>query len=91
MKYVPFNRHLLLEECERDEETSVSQVLVPDDYKVVKDFGTYRIVAKSSDCATVFSLGARVVVEESMVRKVPTEEGDKFITSQNYVLLYEQM
>lgn len=89
MKYVPFNRHLLLEECRENEETSVSKVLVPSDYKVAKDFGTYRIVGKSLDCAPVFSIGARVVVEESMVRKLPVEEEGKYIVSQNYVLLYE--
>ena len=89
MRYTPFNRHLVLEECDIGEKTSVSKVLVPDDYKDVKDYGTYRIMGKSLDCSPVFALGARVVVEESMVRSVELGNEKIFLIPENFVLLYE--
>ena len=89
MKYIPFNRHLVLEEHDTNEETSVSKVLVPDDYKSIKDHGIYRIVGKSLDCSPVFATGARVVVEESMVRAIEMGAEKIFLIPENFVLLYE--
>jgi len=89
VKYTPFNRHLVLEECNTNEETSVSKVLVPDDYKSIKDYGTYRLVGKSLDCSSVFTIGARVVVEESMVRSIELGTEQIFLIPENFVLLYE--
>jgi len=89
VKYTPFNRHLVLEECGANEETSIPKVLVPDDYKSIKDHGIYRIVGMSLDCSTVFATGARVVVEESMVRTIDLGTEKTFLISENFVLLYE--
>ncbi len=89
MKYSPFNRHLMLEECEANEEAPISKVLVPDDYKAVKDFGTYRVVGKSMDCSPVFAVNSRVIVEESMVRSVSLGDKKIFIIPENFVVLYE--
>jgi len=68
MKYVPLNRHLLLEDVESDAQSA--GVLLPDDYKIIKNFGIYRVVDFSLDCDTFFEAGEVVVVEENMVRQV---------------------
>jgi len=88
-KYTPFNRHLLLEGDETNETNFDSKVLVPDDFKIVKDFGAYRIVGRSLDCSSVFAIGTRVVVEESMVRTVDIDGVKYFIISENFIVLYE--
>ena len=86
MKYVPLNRHLLLEDMEST--TEGSPVLVPDDYKVIKNFGTYRVVDFSLDCDTFFDAGEAVVVEENMVREVEIDAAKKYyVITENLVVL----
>ena len=48
MRYIPLNRHVLLEDADISDKGS-SQVLVPEDYKVIKNFGTYRVVESAID------------------------------------------
>jgi hypothetical protein len=67
-RYKPFNRHLLLAKVTEDEKTTKATVLIPDDYKVVEDFGTYRVVSRATDCSPSFRTDCKVVVEETMVR-----------------------
>ena len=86
MKYVPLNRHILLEDVESTEK-SVS-VLVPDDYKIIKNFGIYRVVDFSVDCDTFFEAGEVVVVEENMVREVELDTDKKYyVITENLVVL----
>jgi len=88
-KYTPFNRHMLLERDETSETNFNSKVLVPDDFKIAKDFGTYRIMGRSLDCSPIFTIGTRVVVEESMVRTVDLDGVKYFLISENFIVLYE--
>jgi len=87
LRYVPLNRHLLLEDVDLAEK-SPSPVLVPDEYKVVRNFGIYSIVEAAIDCDTFFQNGEMVVVEESMVREVELP-GDKkyYVLPENLVIL----
>ena len=87
LRYVPLNRHVLLEDADLREEGSPT-VLVPDDYKVIKNFGTYRVVESAIDCDIYFQDGELVVVEENMVREVEVP-GDKryYILPENLVIL----
>jgi len=86
MKYVPLNRHLLLEDVERPEKSA--GVLVPDDYKIIKNFGIYRVVDFSVDCNTFFEAGETVVVEENMVREVELDTDKKYyVITENLVVL----
>ena len=86
MKYVPLNRHLLLEDVENTEKSA--GVLVPDDYKIIKNFGIYRVVDFSLDCDTFFEAGEDVVVEENMVREVELDTEKKYyVITENLVVL----
>tara|TARA_R110000824_G_scaffold58132_3_gene157466 strand:+ start:3863 stop:4144 length:282 start_codon:yes stop_codon:yes gene_type:complete len=86
MKYVPLNRHLLLEDVETTDPSA--SVLVPDDYKIIKDFGTYRVVDSSLDCDAFFEPGEVVVVEENMVRPVELDSRQKYyVITENLVVL----
>ena len=86
MKYVPLNRHLLLEDVESDAQSA--GVLLPDDYKIIKNFGIYRVVDFSLDCDTFFEAGEVVVVEENMVRQVELGTDKKYyVITENLVVL----
>jgi len=88
LHYIPLNRHLLLEDVEEPEEVGKSKVLVPEEYKVVKKFGTYRVVESAPDCNTRFKNGGLVIVEEGMVREIEIH-GDKkyYVLPENLVVL----
>lgn len=86
IKYIPLNRHVLLEDVELSEKGS-SAVLTPDDYKVIKDFGTYRVSEAAIDCNIYFQPGELVVVEENMVREVELEGEKYYVIPENLVVL----
>ena len=86
----PLNRHLVLEEIElKEEKQEDSLVLVPDDYKLQKQslYGVYKVIAKAPDCERVGEslVGCRVVVDESMVQKIPLGEEKYYLILENYV------
>ena len=87
MKYIPMNRHLLLEDAKEPSKEG-SQVLVPDDYRVIKNFGTYRVVESALDCDNYFDGGELVVAVENMVQEVELP-GDKkyYVIPENLVVL----
>jgi hypothetical protein len=87
MKYIPLNKYVLLGDIE-DSQATDTKVLVPDDYKVVKNFGTYRVVDFSMDCDTYFEPGEEVIVEENMVREVELSKDTKhYVVPENLVIL----
>jgi hypothetical protein len=90
-RYKPFNRHLLLAKVTEDEKTTKATVLIPDDYKVVEDFGTYRVVSRATDCSPSFRTDCKVVVEETMVRSVKLRGETFYLVPENYVVLFEQV
>ncbi|MAF79930.1 hypothetical protein CL629_02530 [bacterium] len=86
-RFMPLNKYVLLEGAEKKEE-SQSPVLVPEDYKVVRDFGMYRIVESSSRCENYFTAGQLVVVEENMLREVDLGENKKYyVIPENLIVL----
>lgn len=88
LHYIPLNRHLLLEDVDDPEEEGKSKVLVPEEYKIVKKFGTYRVVESAPDCNTRFNSGGLVVVEEGMVREVDIPGKKKYyVLPENLVVL----
>tara|TARA_R110000824_G_scaffold80195_1_gene201859 strand:- start:223 stop:549 length:327 start_codon:yes stop_codon:yes gene_type:complete len=86
IKYIPLNRHVLLEDVELEDKGS-SPVLTPDDYKIIKDFGTYRVSESAIDCSIYFQPGELVVVEENMVREVELSGEKYYIIPENLVVL----
>ncbi len=87
LRYIPLNRHVLLEDADLTDK-GASPVLVPEDYKVIKNFGTYRVVESAIDCDIYFQNGELVIVEENMVREVEVP-GDKryYVLPENLVVL----
>ena len=90
MSLNPMNRHLLVEEVRtktKEEEANESLVLVPDDYKVSSQFGSYKVLKCAKDCEKIGEafVGRKVVVENSMVQKVPLEGKTYYLVLENYV------
>jgi len=85
MKITPKNRHLLVELIE-DEQESKPAVLLPEDYKPMKEFTTARILAVHHSVADDFSEGNLVVAESQMFRKLTIEDEEYYLLQANYAL-----
>jgi len=87
IRFLPLNKYVLLEDAEKKEQ-SQSPVLVPEDYKVAKDFGVYRIVESSLRCENHFTVGQLVVVEENMIREVDLGDDKRYyVIPENLIIL----
>ncbi len=85
MKVIPKNRHLLVELVE-DEQESKPAVLLPDDYKPMKEFTTARVLAVHSSVADEFSEGNHVIAESQMFRKLTIDDKEYYLLQANYAL-----
>jgi len=85
--FVPLNRHVLLEDVEPTEK-EISPVLIPEDYKMVKEFGIYRVIESALNCENYFPQGQLVVVEENMLRQIDLGTNKKYyIIPENLIVL----
>ena len=85
MKIVPKNRHLLVELVE-DEQESKPAVLLPDDYKPVKEFTTAKVLAVHPSVSEDFTEGNHVVAESQMFRKLTIDDKEYYLLQANYAL-----
>jgi co-chaperonin GroES (HSP10) len=85
MKIIPKNRHLLVELIE-DEQEDKSAVLLPDDYKPMKEFTTAKVVAVHSSVSDDFTEGSLVVAESQMFKKVTIGDEEHYLLQANYAL-----
>ena len=85
MKVIPKNRHLLVELVE-DEQESKPAVLLPDDYKPMKEFTVAKVLAVHDSVSEDFSEGNRVVAESQMFRKLTIGDEEYYLLQANYAL-----
>ena len=88
-KYKPLNRHLLVQEEDLDKDSSSQpRVLLPNDYKLARNFGTYRVLEIADDCKNTFEKGELIMVEENMVRHIDVDKSNTLFTvAENYVVV----
>jgi co-chaperonin GroES (HSP10) len=85
MNVSPKNRHLLVELVE-DEQEERPAVLLPDDYKPMKEFSIAKVLAVHKSVGDEFSVGNHIVAESNMLRKVDIEGEEHYLLQANYVL-----
>tara|TARA_Y100000593_G_scaffold4019_1_gene7910 strand:- start:43332 stop:43604 length:273 start_codon:yes stop_codon:yes gene_type:complete len=85
MNVSPKNRHLLVELVE-DEQEDKPAVLLPDDYKPMKEFSIAKVLAVHKSVEDEFSVGNHIVAESNMLRKVDIEGEEHYLLQANYVL-----
>ena len=87
MKFVPFNRHLLVSPLEEETQENESVVVLPTDYvKPSSPYLTCEVLETSGDCSIEgIGSGDRVVVEKRMLHKVEVESETFYLVLENYV------
>ena len=85
-KFTPFNRHILIDIIEEEEQEAEHSFLLPDDYKkqkspyvlcMVKDF--------SCDCKIDIRTGISVIVQRSMIETIEITGKTYYLVLENYV------
>ena len=83
----PRNRHLLVEILPEEDEQEKSAVLLPDNYRPVKNLHVaVRLLEKAPDCKIRCSHGSVLIVENSMLNEISYNEHIFYLVLENYVL-----
>ena len=87
MSFIPFNRHLLVQPLEEEEEEELSVVVLPTDYaKPVSPYLLCEVIETAGDCSIqALNSGDNVVVERRMLHKVDVEGETFYLVLENYV------
>ena len=83
----PRNRHLLVELLPEEDEQEGSAVLLPDNYRPVKNqHVAVKLLEKAPDCKILCSRGSVLVVENSMLSEIVYNDRVFHLVLENYVL-----
>ena len=87
--FKPFNRHILIEIIEEEEEKDTKPFLLPDDYK--KPESPYKVcevslVSYDSKFANSLKSGDMIIVEQRMLQKIDVDNNEFYLILENYVL-----
>ena len=82
----PYNRHLLIEPLEEEEEEPESVIVLPTDYEKPKSpYLVARVLDFAQDCSTILSKGNVVVVERRMLHTVEIKDKTYYLVLENYI------
>jgi co-chaperonin GroES (HSP10) len=82
----PFNRHLLVQPIEEEQEEQQSVIVLPSDYeKPVSPYLTAEVLAHSEDCAQDLTRGDIVVVERRMIHTIEIYNKTYYLVLENYI------
>ena len=80
----PFNRHLLIEPLDYEEEESL--LILPDTYKALPQYMTAEILDFASDCKLDVEKEQIIVVDTSMIQHIEINGESHHIILENYVM-----
>lgn len=84
--FIPLNRHILIKREESGESVVDRSFVLPDDYAKPKDpYEVVVVLAASTDCKLIVSVGDKIVVERSMVNSIVIEGDEYYLVLENYV------
>jgi hypothetical protein len=84
--FTPFNRHLLVEILEEQEEEKEHSFLLPDDYKKQKSpYVLCKVVNFADDCKIDIATNINIVVQRSMVEQLEILDKTYYLVLENYV------
>ena len=82
----PFNRHLLVEPLEEEEEETESLIVLPTDYEKPKSpYLVAKVLGYAKDCATILSVGDIVILERRMLHTVDIKNKTYYLVLENYI------
>ena len=83
----PRNRHLLVELIPDEEESEISAVLLPENYRPTKSRHIAVMLLESApDCSIQCSQGSTLIVEASMLNEITHDNQTFHLVLENYVL-----
>ena len=88
MNFEPFNRHLVVDLIEENEENKDSLIVLPTDYERPQSPHVRAIViqaASDSKFHTKLNCGDKVLVERRMLQKVDIREYSFYLVLENYI------
>ena len=82
----PYNRHLLIEPLEEEEETTESVIVLPTDYeKPQSPYLAAKVLDYSDDCLQNLTEGDEIVVERRMLHTVEIKDKTYYLVLENYI------
>lgn len=82
----PFNRHVLVELIEKEEQEEKSLVVLPTDYKKPESpYQVGEVLDWSQDCKIDFSIGDQIVFEKRMLNKLEIDGKTFYLVLENYI------
>ena len=86
MNFEPFNRHLLVEPVEEQEQQDIHRIVLPDDYSVPQSpYVVCDVLSIASSCDIDINVGDRILIERRMLHEINAEGETIYIVLQNYV------
>ena len=89
MKFVPINRHLLVEPVHQSEEEA--KILLPEDYKPKEPFAIVKLLTASAEVNSGrnsyhFEIGNKLVVNANMLEQIKVQDQVFHVILENYVI-----
>ena len=82
----PYNRHLLIEPLEEEEEKTESVIVLPTDYeKPQSPYLAVKVLDHSDDCLQDISIGDTIVAERRMLHTVEIKDKTYYLVLENYI------
>ena len=81
-----YNRHVLVELVEQEEEQQQSLIALPQDYKKVESpYTVVKVLQISDDCKLFLEQGDLVVIERRMLTEIEIKGEKNYLVLENYI------
>ena len=82
----PFNRHLLVEPLEEEEEETESVIVLPTDYeKPQSAYAAVYVLDQAKDCVQEIGRGDVIVIERRMLHSIEVKGKTYYLVLENYI------
>jgi hypothetical protein len=84
--FVPFNRHVLIELIEEEEQEKEHSFLLPEDYTRKKSpYVLCKVLDFADDCSIDITTSCDIVVQRSMIEEIEILDETYYLVLENYV------
>ena len=84
--FTPFNRHILVDILEEDEQEQEHSFLLPEDYKKQKSpYVLCKVIDFSCDCKIDIATNMHIVVQRCMIEQIEIVDKTYYLVLENYV------
>ena len=81
-----YNRHVLVELVEEEEEVQESLIALPDDYrKTESPYVVVKVLEKADNCSLFLEYGDYIVIERRMLIEIEIKDEMNYLVLENYI------